>query len=436
MIRRLTAVAALLIAVPVAGQEPPQDAAGGPDLVDRIVAVVGDSVVLESEVEEQVERRRAFGEPVPTDPESLREMKRQELEGLIDQLVILQAAARDSVLITDEDVQDQVELTISQQQQRFGSRAALEQALDAEGLTLEEYRATVADNVRRTAIQQQYVALLERDRSPPPVNDEEIREFFEQRRAELGRRPATIEFEQVVVSPEPSDSAREAALQEAREVRQELVDGADFELLARQHSDDPASREQGGQLGWFRRGRMVPEFERMAYALRPNEISPVVETPFGFHIIRVDRIKGPERQARHILIKPDITPDDEARTLERAQEVAAVLRNGAPIDSLIDAAHNDAEQSHVGPALQDSLPEPYRTELRGTQEGQVVGPFPVPGATDSYAVVEVQDLTEAGEYTPDDPELREQIRNYLQREKLLDEAQAEMRRRTYIEIRY
>ena len=437
MTRRLIAVLALLAAAPVAAQEQPQPAPQGPQLVDRIAAVVGDSVILASEVQEQIERRRAFGETLPTDPAALDAIRRQELETLINELVLIQAAQRDSITVADEEVQAQVDAAVSEQERRFGGREAFERALRAEGLTLEQYRRSVEKNVRRAGIRRQYVAVLQRDRRPPPVTEAEMRAFFEQRRADLGRRPATIEFEQVVVAPEPSDSARDAALAEAQEVRRKLVeDGEDFEQMARRYSDDPGSRERGGELGWFRRGRMVPEFERVAFALRPGEISPIVETSFGFHIIKVDRVKGPERQARHILIRPEITADDEGRTQERATEVATALRAGAPMDSLIEAVHEETEQSLVGPALRDSLPDPYGAQLRGATEGQVVGPFRIPGPTESYAVVRVRDVVEAGEYTLQDRELREQIRGFLQQEKLLEEVLEELRRRTYIDIRF
>ena len=432
MKRRALLLIALLVAAPAAAQEQgPQ-----PDLVDRVVAVVGDSVILQSEVEEQIERRRAFGEPVPTDAQALEALKRQELQGLINQMLMLQAAERDSVALSPADVQVRVEAAVAEQESRFGGRAGFERALQQEGMTLEQYRQMVARGVRQAGVRQQYMAVLQRDRQPPPVTDAEIAEFFRQRQGELGRRPATIEFEQVVVSPEPSDSAMEAARAEAQRVRQQLMEGADFEVLARRHSDDPASREQGGDLGWFRRGRMVPEFERVAFGLRAGTISPIVESPFGLHIIRVDKIRGPERQARHILIRPEVTAADEAQTQERAAAVAAALRSGASLDSLIEAVHDPAEQSRVGPALQDSLPAPYNAQLRGATAGDIVGPFRIPASAETYAVVRVADVTEAGEYSLEDRAIRDQIRQFLQREKMLEEVLEELRRQTYIDVRY
>lgn len=407
-----------------------------PDLVDRIVAVVGDSMILASELDEQIERRRAMGEPVPTDSAALDAVRRAELEALINELVMLQAAERDSIIVPPQDVEGQTEATVQEQVRRFGTRAAFEEALAREGLSLEQYRAVIARNARRAAVRQRFLATVERDRTPPPVPDAELRAFFEERRGELGSRPATIEFAQVVLSPEPSDSAMARARAEAESILAELDAGADFATLARRHSDDPGSRQQGGELGWFRRGRFVPDFERAAFNLRPGQHTGIVETSFGLHIIKVERARGPERLARHILIRPELTAEDLARTRGRAEAVATALRNGASVDSMIDAMHDPVEQSRVGPAIADSLPVPWRSAVRGAGVGQVVGPFQLPSAQERYAVVKVTSVTAAGEYTLEDAELRTQIRQFLQREKLLEEVLGELRRSTYIDVRY
>lgn len=429
-------VAAMAVVISAAG---PLAGQGAPDadLVDRVVAVVGDSVVLESEIMEQIERRRAYGEQVPSEGEALEALKRQELEALVNEMLILHAAVRDSVPIAPEDVQAQVTAALAEQDRRFGGRAAFEAALGREGLTIEQYRRTVERSMRRAGLQQLYMALIQRERRPPPVTDAEIRAFFQQRAEELGTRPASIEFEQVIVVPRAADAALAEARAEAEEVRERLLRGEDFGQLARRHSADPGSRERGGELGWVRRGRMVAEFERMAFAIRQGEISPVVETSFGFHIIKVDRVRGAERQVRHILIRPDISTTEQARTQDRAVEAGTALRGGAAIDSLRRAVRHDAsEQGRVGPVVQDSLPAPYNSELRGVRTGDIVGPFRLPGPTETYAIARVLNVIPAGEYTTDDQDVRDQIRRFLQQEKLMEEVLGELRRRTYVDIRY
>jgi peptidyl-prolyl cis-trans isomerase SurA len=437
MSSRIVVVAALLFLTPAVARA---QATAPPDVVDRVMAVVGDSIILESEVQEQLQRRAAFGRAIPTEPDALAQVRRQELEGLVNEMLLLQAAKRDSIIILPDELRSQVDATIAEQERRFGGRAAFEQALLREGLTPEQYRRTVEQGMLRTGMQQRYLATLQRDRPPPPVSDAELRTFFAENVADLGPRPASIVFEQVLVTPRASDQARAEAQAEAEQVREQLLAGEDFALLARRYSADAATRERGGELGWFRRGRMVPEFERAAFSLRPGAISPVVESSFGFHIIRVDRVRGAERQARHILIRPDITPAEEARTRERAESAAAALREGVAPDSVRRMVHHDPEQpgmdGHVGPVPLDTLPQVYRAQLIDAEPGQVVGPFRVPGPGETFAVVQMLDRLPEGEYDLDEPGLRDQVRRHLQQEKLMEEVLAELRRRTYIDIRY
>ncbi|MEJ2678496.1 MAG: peptidylprolyl isomerase [Gemmatimonadota bacterium] len=349
------------LASPLAAQ-----ASGPPEtLVDRIVAVVGDSVVLASNVEEQLLRLEASGQKLPTDSAAMNKLRRQTLEPIINQLLLVQAAVQDSVVVDDADVNSEVDAELRRRQQAVGGPAALQAALARSGLTQVQFRDMLRKDISENMLVQRYLAQVQRDRNPPPVTLEEMRQFLDSRRASLGKRPATISFAQVVVSPQPTDSARQAALAKARDILAQLQHGADFAELARHYSQDPGSAQQGGELGWFRPGQMVPAFEQAAYALRPGQISGIVETPFGFHIIKMERARGPEREARQILIKPEITQADMDSAKVRAQEVSALAQQGVSMDSLQARFGDPNEEERVGPTLQESLPEPYRAVGRG-----------------------------------------------------------------------
>lgn len=432
--KHLVPILALALAAPVVAQQPstPPEA-----LIDRVIAVVGDSVVLSSQVDEQLLRLAASGQQLPQDSDALNQLRRQMLEPLVNQLLLVQAAERDSVTVASDAVQAQVDVELQRRRRAVGGAAAFQAALRESGLTESQFRRILTEDLHQTMLIQQYLQKVQQERRPPPVTVEEMRAFFQARQSEMGERPATIAFRQVIVAPEPTDSARAAARARADSLLTLLQNGADFAELARRNSDDPGSAERGGELGWFRPGQMVPEFEMAAYTLRPGQLSGVVETSFGFHIIKLEKVKGPERQARHILITPAIPPFAEDTARARAEEVARLAREGVSMDTLRARFGAEEEEYRVGPALRDQLPDPYSAELADASEGDVVGPFPVEGRGQTrFAVVKVTEIRDAGEYSLEDDQVRTQIRQQLERQKLLDELISELRQRTYVDIRF
>ncbi|MFO7259948.1 MAG: peptidylprolyl isomerase [bacterium] len=437
--RRRATIPLLLTALFASATATQAQNARQPELVDRVVAVVGDSVVLLSEVDEEIIMRLAsLGQPPPEDPAQFDRMRRQVLDNRISTLLFVQAAQRDSVQVPDDEVQRYVDAEIAQRQRAMGGEAALMRALAQQRLTLAEYRDILARDIRREMMVQRYVAVLQRQRRPPPVTEDEVRAFFEANKANFGRRPETLTFEQVVVAPRASDSARAVARERALEILDELRRGGDFEALARRHSDDPGTKDQGGNLGWFRRGDMVPAFDSAAFSLPPGQLSGVVETNYGFHIIRVDRVRGSERQARHILIRPELTDADIARAPELAAQVAERARAGESMEELATRFGDPEEQRLVEEIPRDQLPAPYDRELAGARPGDVIGPFRLPGGAgtpEKWAVVKIVEVVPEGEYSLDDPRVHARIREQLQQQKLLDEVLSELRRRTHVEVR-
>lgn len=421
--------AGLLMLAPgaLAGQAPTEG-------VDSVVAVAGDSVVLASEVTEELLRLAASGQPLPQDPTELGTLRREIVQQRVEELILLQAAERDSVIVEPAQIDQAVEREIAQRRRAFQSDAQFTAALAQQGLTMDTYRTALASQLGRSLRIQQYLSRKQRERPAPTITENEIRAYFDERRDRLGERPATISFRQVVIGPEPADSARQEALAEAGRLLDELREGADFAALARRHSDDVASAERGGDLGWFRQGEMLPEFERAAFGLPPGAISGAIETSAGIHIIKVEKARGPERQARHILIRPETSPQDVQRALETAERVAAALRAGAAIDSLIERYGDDSEQARVGPYPIDQLPPPYDQALAGSQQGSIIGPLELDQASEpKWSVVRVTATQPAGPYTLDD--VRQRIREQLQQQKVFAEILEELKQRTYIELR-
>lgn len=412
-----------------------------PQTLDGIAAVVGDSIVLRSQVDEQLVDLARAGQQLPSDPVQLERLREEVLSGLIDELALVQAAVRDSVIVPEPDIESRVEAEVDRVEATYraeGGATAMQAALLREGLTMDQYRELLASRFRKRQTIAAYLRQMRQTRGYPAVTESEVREFYEAQRQQLGERPATVSFRQVVIAPEPSEAAREAALEEIRGVRDELVEGADFAALARRHSDDPGSRQRDGCLGWFRRGVMVKEFEDVAFAMRAGQTSGIVESPFGYHIIRLERARGPELSACHILVRPDVSDADHARARTLADSVAEALRGGADIADLIESHHDDAEQSRVGPFPRDVLEQQQPAYARAVADatvGDVLGPIELDDGSGGrkYAVIVLTDISEAGEFSYEDaaPTLRQQ----LQDRRLYEEVVADLRERLYIDVR-
>lgn len=408
------------------------------DTVDRIVAVVGSSPITWSDLATAVNQRRAAGLKLPDDPAAQREIARSVLNDLVDEEILVQQAKDLKLQVPESDVTNAVDRQIKDVRSHFQNDAEYRTELKNAGFgSPEEYRRTLLDQFRRQELQRRAFAELQKRARPATVTDSEVTAAFERARGELQKRPATIAFRQIVVAPRPSAAADARARAKADSLLIELKKGANFDELAKRESMDPGTKNLGGDLGWNRRGSgLVPEFEAMMFALRPGELSPVIKTSFGYHIIRVDRVQPSEVKARHILIAPVIDSADVHVAMLRADTVAEKWRHGASFDSLVAHYHDPAEEKGVlQPYPVDSLPVSYRTALTDVAQGAVADPFALATQSGStkYAVVQIVSKTAAGEYSL--AEVRNNIRTQLAVEKQTRALLDALRKETYVSLR-
>ena len=439
MAGRWLALFALAVATAVPGRGVAQGEATAPRLVDRILAIVGPKPILASQVEEQLVLAQAQGMKVPDDSAGREALRRQVLSQMVEEELLVQQAQRDTTIkVTDQEVQDQVEQTVQNVKKQFAAITEFHSQLRAAGfVSEEEWRRWLADNQRRAIMQQR---LLEQLRSmgklrPIPPTDAQMREFWEANRAQQPKRPAAISFRQVVISPRPDSAAQRRALQLAESLVVALRAGANFADVARKYSADSASREQGGTLGWFRRGVMVREFEDVAFRLRPAVISPVVETEFGYHIIQVERVQPAEVLARHVLIAPEISPAQIALARRTADSVHAALAAGASFDSLARRHGDPREGKLVEEAPISQLPPDYLQAIGKDTTTGLKPVFEVGSGTKrpKFVVLEVLKRLPEGELSFED--VKDRIRETLGQQLAVKHYLDILRRTTYVEVR-
>jgi peptidyl-prolyl cis-trans isomerase SurA len=388
--------------------------------LDRVVGIVGDQPITQYDIQERMmalQQSPTFRPP--QNAEEFRKVSEDVINQLIDEEILVQKARQLSIEIPDAELAPQVDQQMRQIRSRFASDAEFRAELNKAGLgTPEEYRRFLIETMRRGELQRRVVDRMKSEGKIPPVNvrESEVEEAFNRARTSLPRRPATVTFRQIVVAPKPSAPARETARLRAESLLAEIKGGAEFERIARRESADSSSREQGGDLGWNRRGVMVQEFENWMFGLRPGNMSSVFETVHGFHILRVDRVQPGEVKSRHILIRPVIDSADVARARLEADSVAKLWQAGVPFDTLAKKHHDfgsGEETAILTPVPVDSgLPDSYRAGFQGKGAGDLaVFAIATPTGLPKYVVAQLLTRDEGGEYTLKD--LRERVRAQL-----------------------
>ena len=374
--------ASVVIASPAGGQTVPD----GSNVVERVVAVVGDSVILMTELDEFLITMEARGWSRPTDEDELMKVRVEVLDQLINEQLVLQDAARDTlIIISDVDLEDRVQREIDGQIVQFGTIARLQQALAEQNMTMAVFREQRKETIRRQLLQERYIAKQGQSAANVAVTEADARAFFEENQAQMPQVPPTVRFEHLQLAPEASDSAKATALAEAERLLELIISGEDFAELATRFSDGPTS-SVGGELGWIRRdGSMVREFEDATFELITGRVSPPVETEFGYHLITVERVRGGERRVRHILIQPEIVQMDIDVNETRAREFGARLNAGTAMADLSDQEPDTFDLSIPQIA---QISESYASAMQNAAAGDVTGPIPLvdPRAEGSWGI--------------------------------------------------
>ena len=434
--RPLLSVLALLPSLAVAQPPSPASQPAGPVSIDRVIAIVGTEPILLSEVEGMAQQMALRdGVPYPTDSAARMKAVGEALEEFIDIRVVVAAAEKAKTEINETQLSAQLDAQIQAIRQQFPNDSVLRVALRRQGFaSMEAFRSLQMDRMRDSALASSYRQNLQQDGKFPhaPITEEEITEFFNANRAQFGTNLGGVSFRQVVIPLQASAAAKLAARRLADSLRAAIDAGASFEAIAKEHSDDPSTRELGGDLGWWRRGGgLVPEFERWIFMLSAGQMSPVFETQFGYHVARVDRTQPGEVKSRHFLIRPETDSSDLVRTSALADSVAAALRAGASFDSLAAKYHDANEPRSVPNAVPlDSIYPEYKAALTGLKAGEVAPPFQMADVRGqpTFRVVMITAVEEPREYTVDDWKklIREDLAYRKGMRKLIDRLRKEI----------
>ncbi len=284
-------------------------------MLDGVVAVVGDEIILKSEIDEQL-KFIAYQNRIPPDDERLPMMWRQILEEAINLKVLFTKAKLDSISVSNEEIDAQVERRMEFIRQRIGSDEAISEYF---GKSISQLRADMREEIRAGLMVEQ---LRRKKFSGLSISNEEVQQFYLTYQDSLPEIPAEFEAAFIAIRPKVDSAAKKVAFEKILDIQRKLKEGADFAELAKAYSEDGSARN-GGDLGFAKRGEFVKPFEEAAFSLREGQISKIVETIFGYHIIQLLERRGESVRTRHILIKFDrsnLNADDAIAKLNAIRE--------------------------------------------------------------------------------------------------------------------
>jgi len=371
--------------------------------IDKIVAIIGDKIVLSSEVDVQYMQ---FMETYKGEVTEVGEdVKCEILEQLILQKLLVHQAAIDSIIVTDEEVDAELDQKMNYFISMFGSQKKMEEYY---AKSLPELKQELRDDVKDQQLGRRMQQTIT---SGTSVTPSEVRSFYnsipEDSIPTIG---ASMQLGEIVFKPEVSVEKRQATRKKLLDLRKRITDGTDdFGVLASLYSDDPGSAANNGELGFVPRGTFVPEFEAAAYKLTKGQVSEIVETQYGFHILELIDRRADEINIRHILVKPELSNYD----YQKAKEQAKLTRTLIMTDSItwtqgVDKYSTDEQSKNGGGMImnpqtgdtQFELSQMEKVYLNVTdtmESGQISEPFVYVGPDGSqvYKLVYVINYTES-----------------------------------------
>lgn len=283
-------------------------------VVDQLVAVVGSKIVLQSDVEKQYIQAVAQGYDSDGD------IKCEILEQLLTQTLMVNQAEIDSVEVTDGEVEQQLNQRLDYFIRQFGSEDKLVKYFNKSIPEIkEDNRQTIKEEILKQKMQREVLADIQ-------VTPTEVKRFYSSLPADsVPVLPAEVEVSHLVLYPPKSQELEQLVKTRLLELRERIINGEKFSTLAALYSEDPGSSMKGGDIGFMAKGELDPEYARVAFSLKPGQVSKIVESSFGYHIIQMIERQGDLASTRHILMKTKVTPQQSIEIKERLDSIRQVI---------------------------------------------------------------------------------------------------------------
>lgn len=404
--------------------------AAGQTVIDRIIAVVDKEIITESELRERTTLVAMQNRADPSNPD----LRKQILEGMIAEKLILAQAIIDSVVVSDDEVAQALEQQLQNLIRQAGSERRIEEYY---GMPISRIRREFRDDIRKQLLVQRVRQTREANLS---VSRREVEEFFATYKDSLPSVPDQYELSNIFMVPKPDSSVEQRSRAFLRAILDSIKAGGDFADFAKRHSQD-GTAASGGDLGWAKRGTFVPEFERVAFSLAEGGLSDIVHTEFGYHIIQLLERRGESVHVRHILLRLEKGAASDSATVEALRALRDRALAGESFADLARKYSEDEETKPLGGDLGtvtlDQLEPEFARVVEGLEEGEISQPNRVNlKSTYGFQIVKVRKKIPAHPMNLEDDYRRiEQFALFVKRNRKNAEWIEELKKTIYWEVR-
>ncbi|MBL7135055.1 MAG: peptidylprolyl isomerase [Candidatus Marinimicrobia bacterium] len=322
------------------------------ELIDGIVAVVGDNAILRSDLEQfaRINASQMKIDPI-RDQDKYIELVNKSLNVLIEENILLEEAKIESIEVKDRDVENMLENQIQEMITQAGSRERAEEMLGSPIFKIKrDYRPIIKKRLIVETLRSEKFKNI-------TVSRREVNDFYNVFKDSLPEVPPSLDFSHILIDISPGEKEENETKEKADSILNLLKSGEDFGRLARLYSNDPGSATEGGNLGYINRGGFIKSFEKVAFSLHKDEISGIVKTDFGYHIIQqVDR-KGEKINVRHILITPKISDQNILDSEKLSNDIHQNIINGSITFDSAAVRYSDDKDSKTNKGRIERIPK-------------------------------------------------------------------------------
>lgn len=371
-------------------------------IIDGVIAVVGRNMIKESELETSFLQAKSQVGIM----ENAFDTRCNIFESMLINKLMLHQAEIDSIEVTDEEITRELDSRIKQMIRAYGSQEVMEKMMKKSVSEIKTiYRDLIRENIMIAQIDQKLTGTIN-------ITPQEVVDFYQSiPQDSLPVIEQEYRFAQIVKLPKISDEEKEAVKSRLNDYRERILKGSKFSTLATLYSDDPASAKQGGELGFFSRGDMVAEFENAAFSLQEGEISPIIETQYGFHIIQLIERRGNQVNCRHILLQPKISEVQMEQARKELNEIKDEIAKGEiTFEDAVVKYSDDASKINGGvivnpynasasfskDAINETMQNVDRVDFDAMKEGDITDPVRFKSdLADAYRLIKVTRKTSA-----------------------------------------